>query len=72
MALTSTKTSNMSGQSKVGDTVAAYLSANLQSDGSMSITKTFPSIATYAANQTAVDADIVSFEAQAINMAKGE
>lgn len=72
MALTSTKTSVITGQSKVGDTIIAYLNANLQADGTLSITRTIPDVTIYTTNQTAVDADVAAFETAAVNMAKGE
>ena len=69
--LTTTKTANISGQSKVGDTVVAYLSANIQSDGSVSISKTIPNVALYVKNQTDVETDIKAFEADVLSTSDG-
>jgi len=66
--LTTTKTANINGQSKVGDVVVAYLGANIQSDGSVSFSKTIPNVALYIKNQTA---NVKDFEAQAIAVAQG-
>ena len=69
--LTTTKTANINGQSNIGDVVAAYLGANIQSDGSVSISKTIPNVALYTKNQTDIEVDVKAFEAQAIAVAQG-
>jgi len=69
--LTTTKTANINGQSKIGDVVAAYLGANIQSDGSVSLSKTIPNVALYTKNQVAIEADVKDFETQAIAVAQG-
>lgn len=72
MALTNTnRTANISGQSTVGDAVVAYLGANIQSNGSVSISITINDTTLYAKNQTAVDADIKAFQADVVSTAQG-
>ena len=72
MALTNTnRTASISGQSAVGDSTVAYLGANIQSNGAVSINITISDTALYTQNQTAVDADIKAFQADAITTAQG-
>lgn len=69
--LTTNKTANIQGQSKVGDTAVAYLSANIQSDNSLAINVSIGNIALYSENQEDVDTDIQTFMANAILTAQG-
>jgi len=69
--LTTTRTAQMNGQSKILEVVGAHLNANIQADGSVSIIKTIPDVTFYNDNKTAIDADVKSFEEQALLVSIG-
>jgi len=60
--LTITKTANLTGQSKSGDVVLAFLNATIQSVSGVTMGRTIPNLELYLANQTEVDADIKAFQ----------
>lgn len=64
------RTANLSGQSKVGDTVVAYLGASIQGNNSVSVNVTVNDVSAYRANKAAVDADTLAFQADVIAIAE--
>lgn len=65
--LTTNLVKNLNGTSKIGDTVAAYFTAQV-SDTQTSISMTISDSATYDANKSAVRADYAEFTALAYDL----
>ena len=62
--LTTVKTINLNGESKIGGTTVAYLSANITEAGNSTISKSIANIDLYNANRTEVRNDISAFETE--------
>lgn len=63
--LTTTKTTNLSGQSMIGDSVVAYMNATVQENGALNISKNVQDQDLFLKNIKEVKADMTAFEALA-------
>lgn len=65
------RTATLNAQSMVGEVTAAYLNANIQSTGSLTLSITIGDTAVYVKNKTEIDKDIEVFKTDAIKAAQG-